>query len=185
MKAILILMMTGLFGTAAMAQAPTRGIAGQPAPAWGVTQWLNLPADRARLDITDFKGKVVYLYGFQAWCPGCHKHGFPTLKQIIAKYGDDPGVAIVAVQTAFEGFRSNDLDAAKDIVKRYDLKIPVGHSGSAAEPSAFMRHYRTGGTPWTIIIDRDGIVRFNDFHIDAGAASRLIDQLGEKARIGG
>lgn len=89
-------------------------------------------------------------------------------------------MAIVAVQTAFEGFGSNDLDGAKKIVKRYELTIPVGHSGSADERSVFMQRYRTGGTPWTIIIDREGIVRFNDFHIDADSANRLIDRLKTK-----
>lgn len=183
MRAIVLLMMAGLCGATAPAQAPTRGIAGQPAPAWGVTQWLNLPVGKPQLDIADYKGKVIYLFGFQAWCPGCHKHGLPTLKQVIAKYGDDPAVAIVAVQTAFEGFSSNDLAAAKDIIKRYDLKIPVGQSGSATEPSVFMRRYRTGGTPWTIVIDREGVVRFNDFHIDAVNAGRLIDLLKSSATL--
>jgi hypothetical protein len=44
-----------------------------------------------------------------------------------------------------------------------------------------MRRYRTGGTPWTVIIDRAGIVRFNDFHIEAKAASRLVDHLKQAA----
>ncbi|AMS41435.1 hypothetical protein N7E70_011930 [Aminobacter sp. NyZ550] len=30
-----------------------------------------------------------------------------------------------------------------------------------------MQDYRTGGTPWFIIIDPAGKVVFNDFHLDA------------------
>ncbi|MDP6360864.1 MAG: hypothetical protein QF473_37475 [Planctomycetota bacterium] len=40
-----------------------------------------------------------------------------------------------------------------------------------------MRNYRTGGTPWTIIIDRKGKVRYNDFHIQPAAAIRLFEEL--------
>ena len=40
-----------------------------------------------------------------------------------------------------------------------------------------MRNYRTGGTPWTIIIDKQKIVRFNDFHIAPEHAIAMIDQL--------
>ncbi|MDA1272700.1 MAG: TlpA disulfide reductase family protein [Verrucomicrobia bacterium] len=153
------------------------GILDRPAPAWGVIEWLNLPKGKTSLDLADYQGKVVYVYAFQSWCPGCHQHGFPTLKEIIARYGSDTNVAIVAVQTTFEGFQSNGFEQAKQIAKRYDLKIPVGQSGSEETPSLFMRRYRTGGTPWTIIVDREGIVRFNDFHIETEAAGRLINRL--------
>ena len=40
-----------------------------------------------------------------------------------------------------------------------------------------MRNYRTGGTPWTIIIDKRGMVRFNNFHIQAEDAVKIIDAL--------
>ena len=30
-----------------------------------------------------------------------------------------------------------------------------------------MQQYRAGGTPWTVIIDRDRQVRFNGFQADA------------------
>jgi hypothetical protein len=182
MKRNLTMVMAIMMSGAVWAKQPARGLLGQQAPEWGVTQWLNLPADKNRLDIADFKGKVVYLYGFQALCSGCHKHGFPTLKEVIATFGDDPDVAIVAVQTAFEGYHANDIDAAKRTVKRYALNIPVGQSGHDGNPSPLMRRYRSGGTPWTVIIDRNGIIRFNDFHIDADAARHLIGTL--KAETG-
>lgn len=60
---------------------------------------------------------------------------------------------------------------------RYGLTIPVGQSGTAKQPSALMRNYRTGGTPWVIIIDRRGVVRFNDFHIAPQQAVQVIDAL--------
>ena len=159
------------------AQQTQYGIVGQEAPDWDVGKWLNLPDSRDGLDVDDFKGKVVYLYGFQSWCPGCHRYGFPTLKRIIARYGNDPKVAIVAVQTTFEGFDSNGFDDATRTARKYELSIPVGQSGTPEKRSQLMVRYRTGGTPWTIIIGPDGVVRFNDFHISAEKAGVLIDRL--------
>jgi len=164
-------------GGSLSAQQRNLGIAGQKAPAWGVTKWLNLPKGQEQLDVDDFNEKVIYLYGFQSWCPGCHKHGFPTLQKIIERYGDDPDVAIVAVQTTFEGFSANGLDDARRVARRYGLSIPVGQSGSSDKRSKLMARYRTGGTPWTIVIDRKGVVRFNDFHIQPEAAFELIDRM--------
>lgn len=160
-----------------------RGILGQKAPNWDVADWFNLPSGATRLEITDLSSKVVYLYCFQAWCPGCHSSGFPTLKAVHERFKDEPAVEFVAIQTVFEGFEVNTLDRAREIATQYDLQIPIGHdAGLNGLRSAVMTHYHTGGTPWTIIIDRDRVVRFNDFHIKPQSAIEMIEtQLIERA----
>lgn len=166
----------------AVSAAP-RGIVGKPAPKWTVEKWINFPEGGSTLDVGSYRGKVIYLYCFQAWCPGCHARGFPTLQRMIKKYGDNEDMAFVAVQTVFEGFGANTFARAKQIAQKYNLTIPVGQSGEDGRRSELMRRYRTGGTPWTIIIDRKGIVRFNDFYIEDKAAGDLIDRLlREKTR---
>ena len=40
-----------------------------------------------------------------------------------------------------------------------------------------MHNYRSGGTPWTVIIDPYGKVAFNDFHIEVVPAVALIEKL--------
>ena len=153
------------------------GILNQKAPSWSVDQWLGLPDGKKVLDVADFKGKVLYLYCFQSWCPGCHSHGFPTLQKAMNHFKGDEEVAFVAVQTVFEGFSSNTLKRAGETAARYDLDIPIGHSGSAGQFSSLMRNYRTGGTPWTIIIDKQGVVRFNGFRIEAEDAIHVLAAL--------
>ena len=75
----------------AKAQRGTPGIFGQAAPVWDADQWFNLPEGVSSLNPADYKGKVIYLYCFQSWCPGCHKHGFPTLKGLSTKFKDEKG----------------------------------------------------------------------------------------------
>ena len=156
---------------------PQLGIRGLTAPGLQAEHWYNLPKGRESIDVTDYRGKVIYLYGFQSWCPGCHRYGFPTLQELIEHYKSNDDVAFIAVQTTFEGYGTNTPQRAKETADRYDLTIPVGHSGSPQQPSTVMRRYRTGGTPWTVIINRDGTVRFNDFHIQPSAAVAMIDRL--------
>ncbi len=170
---------------ASLAQAQTRGIVNQPAPEWQVKQWFQLEDGKDSLDVSDFEDKVIYLYCFQSWCPGCHSHGFPTLQKVIEAYKDDPDVAIVAVQTTFEGFSQNGLAQAKQVAQKYNLDIPIGQSGSPGERSQLMRNYRTGGTPWTVIIDRQRIVRYNDFHIAPEQAIAMIASLKDFAKSEG
>ena len=153
------------------------GILNQPAPAWGVQQWEQLPEGKESLDVIDFKGKVFYLYCFQNWCPGCHSHGFPLLQKLTKHYQDSNSVAFVAIQTTFEGYFTNTFEGVQKIAHQYGLKIPVGQRGSEIQHSRLMRDYRTGGTPRSIVIDKQGVVRFNDFHIYEKDAIRLIDFL--------
>ena len=65
---------------------PARGILGRDAPKWDVPTWINLPAETEDLEIQDLLGRVVYLYCFQSWCPGCHRRGFPTLTTLIDRF---------------------------------------------------------------------------------------------------
>ncbi|MEM9399916.1 MAG: TlpA disulfide reductase family protein [Verrucomicrobiota bacterium] len=154
---------------------------GEKAKTWGVEQWYQLPEGKKSLDLEDFSGKVIYLYGFQSWCPGCHSHGFPTLQKLTKEFKGDPDVVFVAVQTTFEGFSHNGFEQAKEVAKRYDLKIPFGQSGSPKKPSVLMRNYKTGGTPWTLLIDREGVIRYSDFHISPQQGSDLINKFKKES----
>jgi thiol-disulfide isomerase/thioredoxin len=156
---------------------PAGAVVGHPAPRWGVTEWTNLPEGTKKLDVDDFAGKVVVLFCFQSWCPGCHSRGFPTLKALVKRFAGDDDVAFVAVQTVFEGFAQNTAEKAWATAKKYKLDIPFGHSGTAKARPAIMKSYRTRGTPWMIVIDREGKVRFSDFHIQTDQAIGLIDKL--------
>ncbi len=160
------------------------GIVGEDAPDWGVDAWMNLSHGLQRLHLADLQGKVVYLLCFQSWCPGCHARGFPTLKQLIADFKDADDVAFVAVQTVFEGFSTNTEQRAWETARRYELDIPIGHDGTAGKRSVLMQRYRTGGTPWVVIIDKQGKVRWNGFHIAADNARGLIDEMRRETASG-
>lgn len=43
-----------------------------------------------------------------------------------------------------------------------------------------MKNYRSGGTPWTAIIDPQGMVAYNSFHIDTDKAVALMEKLLSK-----
>lgn len=180
-KTLFLIFLLAIIAIPAEGQRRVYGLNGKPAPTWEVDSWINLPEGKTTVDIADYKGKVVYLYCFQSWCPGCHSRGFPTLQTLTKRYQGDDAVVFVAVQTVFEGFSSNTPERAKECAEKFSLTIPVGHSGTKGEYSKLMRAYRTGGTPWTIIIDREGIVRYNDFHIEPKRAVRLINELKKTA----
>jgi peptide-methionine (R)-S-oxide reductase len=151
------------------------GIAGTTAPEFRFDHWLdNVEGD---VRIADIDEPVIYLYNFQSWCPGCHSHGFPTLNAVrtaLEANGFAEHVKFIAVQTVFEGHDTNTADAARESLARHGLgDIALGHD--SGHPPTIMSDYRTGGTPWTVVIGPDRTVLFDGFQLDAGAAVELIE----------
>jgi len=153
---------------------------GQQAPKWDVGPWHQLPTGKTSLDISDFKGKVLYLYCFQSWCPGCHSRGFPALQEVAKKYADDDDVRFVVFQTVFEDRADKPVNTFENLIKiasKFELTMPFAQSGSREDKSKLMQAYKTRGTPWTMIIDRQGVIRYGFFHIAAKDAVELIEEL--------
>ena len=149
--------------------AQTRGIEGQPAPEIDIDYWIDADGEPGHFSVQESRGKWVFLKCFQDWCPGCHSSGFPTLQAFAKEFNDHPKVAIAAIQTVFEGFTSNTVEDVRKLQLRYELPIVMGHDPGDAETHArpvTMQGYRTGGTPWLILINPEGNVVYNHFHVD-------------------
>lgn len=156
------------------------GIRGYEAPEITLDYWIDGEGAETTFSIRQSRGKWVFLKYFQNWCPGCHSSGFPTLKAFCDAFYGHPEVSIAAVQTVFEGRRSNTLEAVRELQLRYEIPATMGHDPGDEEnhvPSITMVNYRTGGTPWLVLIDPSGRVVFNDFHVDR---EKLINYVGEQ-----
>jgi len=173
--------LTGLPSALAGEQAQrSYGIEGVEAPEIALDYWIDADGESSSFSVKKARGQWVFLKCFQNWCPGCHSSGFPTLKAFADEFHDHPKVAIAAIQTVFEGHNSNTLEDVRKLQLRYELPITMGHdpgNPDTGEPPVTMRGYRTGGTPWLILINPTGQVVFNDFHVDQ---QKLIDYVGKQ-----
>ncbi len=147
------------------------GIVGLPAPPLENVRWINENGDeRSPLTLAGLGHGYIILYFFQDWCAGCHAHGFPTLVTLAGELRDK-GVGLAAIQTVFEGWEVNTFDRLRENQRRYGLRIPFGHAvadlASAAAVPTIMEAYRTGGTPWFVVIAPDGRVVYDGFRLDA------------------
>jgi hypothetical protein len=147
------------------------GIAGLPAPPLENVRWIDENGDEhSPLTLAELGENFRILFFFQDWCPGCHAHGFPTFVTLSEKLRGR-GIGLAAIQTVFEGSDVNTFDRLRDNQRRYGLHVPFGHavaeSGSANAAPAIMEAYRSGGTPWFVVIGPDGRVLYDGFRLDA------------------
>lgn len=145
----------------------TNGIRSRVAPELAVPNWIDERGQpRSPLTLAELGSRYRVLFFYQHWCPGCHSHGFPTLLELIERTApEDVGFAVV--QTVFEGLDVNTADQLAHDQKRYGLRLPFGHdtiSRDGRYPTT-MVNYRTGGTPWFVVIDPAGTVVENGFEL--------------------
>jgi len=156
------------------------GILGSSAPEIALDYWIDKDGEPGSFSVVENRGKWMFLKCFQNWCPGCHSSGFPTLKKFADAFWDHPKVAIAGIQTVFEGFSSNTVYDVRKLQLRYELPITMGHDPGNPDDHTrpqTMQKYRTGGTPWLILISPDGLVVFNDYHANP---DKLVEYIKEQ-----
>lgn len=178
------LIKTGLFTLGAMtmskpsllmAAADGYGITGSMAPELDVDYWIDKDGKPTSFSLAAHEGKWVFLKCFQSWCPGCHSHGLPAVKKISEALAGSPGIVFAGIQTVFEGHSVNTIDKVRQVQLQYDLKMPMGHDpGDEGGRPRTMMAYRTGGTPWMILISPYREVVYNDYGIDADKAIKFL-----------
>ncbi|WP_353873662.1 TlpA disulfide reductase family protein [Aliikangiella maris] len=98
------------------------------------------------IEITDYKGKVLYLDFWASWCIPCRK-SFPWMNDLREKYSEDE-LAIVAV----------NLDKDKSLAQDFLEKYPASFSIAYDPEGKLAKKYQIPGMPSTIIFDKNGKV---------------------------
>ncbi len=109
------------------------------------------------VQLTDLKGEIVILDFWATWCGPCLA-SMPTLMDVAAEF-QPQGVALIAVN------QQEDPDEVDEFLATQGWNLKV-----ALDPDALIsRRYGVAGIPFTVIIDKEGIVR----HVHVGAAPNL------------
>ncbi|MGY0024695.1 TlpA family protein disulfide reductase [Streptomyces sp. YJ-C3] len=103
-----------------------------------------------RIDLADYKGKVVVLNVWGSWCPPCRAEAPNFVK--VAKATEDKGVQFIGINT-----RDTSTSPAKEFEKSFKVTYP-----SFYDPTGKLLLKFEKGTlnpqaiPSTIVVDRDG-----------------------------
>lgn len=175
-------------GILAGAAAAVTGNAARPAfarqtprraPRWDIAEWLN--GDGGNVD--SLRGKVIVIDFFQLWCPGCIAFSIPLMNQWEKDFAKEIAagkLAFVSIHTVFEGHGYQTPKRLQRFIRDKKIRHPVGidqHRAGSHVPET-MRRYGTRGTPEMAIVDKAGMIRFQEFgFFEPETGSALIRQL--------
>lgn len=152
----------------------------EPAPAWSVTEWIR-PAAKPPLEPPDLAGKVVVVICFDTHCRGSQTHGLPALEELARHFHADPDVTVVGLQTVITNNRRNNAEKLKQLAVQIPSVERLGFCEGGKTLPPIIDKYQICGTPWVILIDRDGKVQLSNFVIRPEEVVRRVEELKDKA----
>jgi len=120
--------------------SPTTALAGGSHKAPNFT----LPGQNKTIELSKYKGKVVYLDFWASWCEPC-KRSFPWMNELQTLYGED-GFEIIAVN--LDTSRKDAEEFLKQMPAKFD--VAFDKSGKTAEA------YNLKAMPSSFLIDKNG-----------------------------
>jgi thiol-disulfide isomerase/thioredoxin len=113
-----------------------------------VTHAIGALAPAGPLDVTRFKGKMIYLDFWASWCAPC-RLAFPFMDRLAATYPPDKFM-VITVDV------DKDHDKGVGWLTRIGSRLPVVYDADGA----IARSYGVAEMPTTFLIGTDGRIRF-------------------------
>jgi thiol-disulfide isomerase/thioredoxin len=115
--------------------------------------------------LSERRGEVLVLGFWTSWCGSCRSY-LERLGRLDATYAS-AGLVVVGISL------DDDLGRATELTRA----VGVHFRNAWASDKELGRIYRVGDVPLTLLIDREGVVRYAQVALDAGDDAALIEQL--------
>ncbi len=102
--------------------------------------------DIKQLDLSSYKGKVVYLDFWASWCKPCQK-SFPWMNKLLIKYPTDSFTVITV-----------NLDAESDAMHHFLSKVKADFDIFHDPSGRIAEEFKVEGMPTSYLIDASGKV---------------------------
>lgn len=145
-----------------VAGSTTSGLIGQPAPDFALRSLGN-----ENLRLSEHLGEVVVINFWATWCGPCRQE-MPLLDELYGKYRL-AGLVLLSINL------DDHLDRATQMARTLQVSYPV----LIDERKDVSRAYQVGTLPLTVLIDREGVVRYVSQGYKPGYEERYADQLRE------
>jgi thiol-disulfide isomerase/thioredoxin len=155
--------------------APAPPPLGSPAPEWSIVQWTD---GRSR-KLSDYRGKVVVLHFWGAWCSDC-LNGLPACKKLQARYAGNPHIVFLGIHSA-----GTDMAQIKMLMHSREWTLPTGlDRGSDPVDGVTTRSYGVHHWPARVIVDRRGAIVYSSDLDQPDAEQAALEQMETAQALG-
>lgn len=124
----------------------------------------------SNLRLEEYRGQVVLINFWASWCGPCRQE-MPLLDRLHQRY-EDTGFAVIGVNVEGEEGPARDLIA----------KIPVSFPVLIDEGQHVSELYDLEAMPSTVVVDRDGVVRYIHHGYKPGDEAKYVEVVKELIR---
>lgn len=125
--------------------------------------------DGTILDVSQYKGKAIWLNFFTGWCSYCMEE-MPAIKQSFDAYSPDE-LAIVLVHV----WQGENADDSAKVVERFGLQDMIMLED---EDMALSTLVGVAGFPTSIFIDKEGYIYGGAYALDFDGMAEYLDGMG-------
>jgi thiol-disulfide isomerase/thioredoxin len=138
------------------------------------------------VSLTDYRGKVLVLDFWATWCGPCHET-VPFVVETMKHYKDDANVRFLFVNTRERSANSRDLVSKYIARNQYDFTVVLDELDADGKQERFYRAFHVAGLPTRMVIDGNGIVRFESIGYPTGKTneelSAILSSMIEAAKV--
>ncbi len=119
------------------------------------------------LNTSSLKGKVVFINFWASWCPPCRAE-FSSVLSLYNRFKNNPHVAFILIN------EDDDLAKANAFLQKEGVGLPVYKALDILPAVVY-----NGTLPTTVILDKDGRIRYHHEGIANYAREDFADQMNE------
>jgi len=121
--------------------------------------------DGQNLRLSELRGEVVMINFWASWCGAC-RSAMPSLNELDAKYRR-VGLKLLSVNV------DDEHNKAEHMAESLKIRVPVLRD----EQKTVSRMYKADTLPLTVLIDREGNVRYSHTGYNVGDEGKFVTEL--------
>ena len=119
---------------------------------------------------SSLRGKVVFINFWASWCPPCRAE-FPSIETLYTKFKDNPDVFFLTIN------EDSDFATGKAYLEGEKFSVPIYKSKGNVPVEVY-----SGALPTTIVLDKDGKIRYHHAGFSNYASPQFMKQIEELIR---
>ena len=119
---------------------------------------------------SSLRDKVVFINFWASWCPPCRAE-FPSIEKLYTQFKDNPDIVFLTIN------EDSDPAAGKAYLDKEGFTVPMYQSRGNVPSEVY-----SGTLPTTVVLDKNGMVRYHHTGIANYASNKFVRQIRELIR---